>query len=156
MKKIGEYTARGIVSEDDTTDGNPQKISLFDGRFDTAYRITDFKIWGSDWSADNNPDAIGKLSKNAIGSGGTTAFMRADDDNQIAWAVTGGSVESGHVVFNDSIVDHDNLVVEDLYVYVRNRGGSSLPINYLVTMEKYEISDWQGALAMARDRADGE
>ena len=129
---------------------------MFDGRFDTAYRITDFKIWGSDWSADNNPDAIGKLSKNDDGSTAQASFFRADDDNQIAWAVTGGSVESGHVVFDDSIVDLDNLVVEDLYVYVRNRGGNALPVNYLVTMEKYEISDWQGALAMARDRAQGD
>ena len=156
MKLLGHYTARGIVTEAETEAGTPQLIPLYDGSFLTAYRITEFKIWGSDWSADNNPDAIGKLSTNAIGSTGAASFMRADDDNQIAWAVTGGSVDSGHVVFDDSIVDNDNLVIEDLYVYVRARGGSASPINYLVTMEKYSISEEQGALLMARDRADGE
>ena len=155
MKKIGEYTARGIVSEDDTTDGNPQKISLFDGRFDTAYRITDFKIWGSDWSADNNPDAIGKLSKNAIGTTGGANFLRADDDNQIAWAGMQGDTDS--ISYVDSIIDRDNLVIEDLYVYVRGRSATtSQAINYLVELDKYEISESQGALMMARDRADGE
>ena len=37
MKKIGEYTAKGIVSEDNTTAGTPQKIPLFDGSFTVSY-----------------------------------------------------------------------------------------------------------------------
>ena len=55
-----------------------------------------------------------------------------------------------------SIVDPDNLVVEDLYVYGHTTGTQADAINYLVRMEKYEITDWQGALAMARDRAQGD
>ena len=158
MKKIGEYTARGTVSEDDTFAGNPHKITLFDGKFTTAYKVTEFYIWGSDWSASANPDVIGKLSKNGIGSGGAGSFMRADDDNQIAWAVSSGGTDAGGGGgFNDSIIDPDNLIVEDLYVYARtSQSGTADPINYLVVMEKYEISDWKGALSMARDRADGE
>ena len=157
MKKIGFYTARGIVSETNTEDGLPQKIPLFDGRFDTGYRVVSFKIWGSHWgSSSTNPDVIGKLSKNAIGSTGASTFMRADDDNQIAWATSGGGLDGGSVPFAESIIDPDNLIVEDLYVYARCTGGSDNAVNYLVEMEKYEISDWQGALAMARDRADGE
>ena len=45
MKKIGEYTARGILSEADTEAGNPQQIPLFDGSFKTAYRVKEFYIW---------------------------------------------------------------------------------------------------------------
>ena len=154
MKKIGEYTARGIVSEEDTTDGNPQKIPLFDGRFDTAYRVVEFRIWGSSFAGGNDADCVGKLSKNAIGTTGNANFLRADDDNQIAWAASQGDVD--HFITAPAIVDPDNLVVEDLYVYVRSRGTNTFAVNYLVIMEKYEITDWQGALAMARDRADGE
>lgn len=158
MKKIGEYTARGVVSEDDTTNGNPQKIPLFDGRFDTAYRVVDFRIWGTDWSSATNPDVIGKLSKNDVGSAGAGAFMRADDNNQIAWAVSQGSSDAGGGPFNEGpIIDPDNMVVEDLYVYARGLNTTTTdPINYLVVMEKYDISDWQGALTMARDRAQGD
>ena len=94
MKKIGEYTARGIVSEDDTTNGNPQLIPLFDGRFDTAYRVIEFKIWPASWDSNSNPDVIGKLSKNDDGAVSQANFMRADDDNQIAWAGTAGSTET--------------------------------------------------------------
>ena len=152
MKKIGMYTARGIVSEAETTSGEPQKITLFDGLFTTGYRVVDFKIWSSDYNSSSNPDCIGKLSKNPFGSTGAPTFFRADDDNQIAWATSAGSGDGG-LGFGDSIIDPDNLVVEDLYVYARTSGTSTNAINYLVIMEKYNISDWQGALAMARDKA---
>ena len=154
MKKIGEYTARGIVTETDTEAGTPQKIPLFDGSFKTAYRVTSFKIWGSNFSSTSiNPDVLGKLSKNDIGSTGASTFFRADDDNQIAWATSASGLESGGSPFAESIIDLDNMIVEDLYVYVRSLGANTIAVNYLVTMEKYEITDWQGALTMARDRA---
>ena len=95
MKKLGMYTARGTVSEDDTASGNPQLIPLYDGSFKTAYRVVEFKIWGSDYGASANPDCIGKLSKNAIGSTSATSFMRADDDNQIAWSTSGSGTDAG-------------------------------------------------------------
>ena len=153
MKKIGEYTARGIVSESETEAGTPQKIPLFDGSFETAYRITGFQIWGSDMTS-SNTIAAGKLSKNDNGSTARTSFFRADDDNQIAWAVTVATTDGGTSGgFGDpAIIDLDNLVVEDLYVYVRGNSNTT-PINYIVTMDKYQITDWQGALTMARDRA---
>tara|TARA_Y100000593_G_C4216504_1_gene289491 strand:+ start:344 stop:820 length:477 start_codon:yes stop_codon:yes gene_type:complete len=157
MKLIGQYTARGIVSEADTEAGNPQKIPLFDGSFETAYRVIEFKIWGS--QADNNtsPDCIGKLSKNDDGVTTATNFFRADDDNQIAWAISGfGTDGSNAGTFSESIIDPDNLIVEDLYVYARTASTNTDATNYLVIMEKYEIDDWQGALAMARDRAQGD
>ena len=158
MKKIGQYTARGTVSEQDTIDGNPHQIPLFDGRFDTAYRVVEFKIWGTDYDGSANPDCIGKLSKNDDGAVAPSVFMRADDDNQIAWATTAAGGQSGtDGGFSESIIDPDNLVVEDLYVYVRSANATTTdPVNYLVILEKYEITDWQGALAMARDRAQGD
>ena len=155
MKKIGEYTARGIVTETQTEAGEPQKIPLFDGRFDTAYRVTGFKIWSSHYDASSSPDVIGKLSKNAIGTTSAANFMRADDDNQIAWAASAGAADSGLGWGEESIIDLDNLIVEDLYVYARSSNAAA-NVNYLVTMEKYEISDWKGALSMARDRAQGD
>jgi hypothetical protein len=158
MKKIGEYTARGIVSEADTAAGNPQLITLFDGRFDTAFRVKEFYIWGSTFSGSVEPDVIAKLSKNDDGVFNSGAnFMRADDDNQIAWATSAASADAGGAPFAESIIDPDNMVVEDLYVYARGLSSvTTQAINYLIVMEKYEITDWQGALTMARDRAQGD
>jgi hypothetical protein len=154
MKKIGEYTARGVVSEDETENGFPHLINLFDGRFDTAYKITSFKIWPT--AVESGNAALGKLSKNDDGSTARATFFRADDDNQIAWAatevVTDGGAAGG---FTEEIIDHNNLVVEDLYVYIRCEDHGNL-VNYMITMDKYEISEWKGALTMAVDRAQGD
>ena len=154
MKKIGEYTARGIVTESDTSAGNPQRIPLFDGSFKTAYRVVEFYVWSSTINNSTNPDVIGKLSKNDDGVASNVNFFRADDDNQIAWASVSGSSDVLSAPFN--VIDKDNLIVEDLFVYALTAGSTTTAINYLVVMEKYEITDWQGALAMARDRAQGD
>ena len=155
MKKIGTYTARGIVTETETEAGTPQLVQLFDGRFDTGYRVIAFKIWAADYGSSSQPDVIGKLSKNPDGVTSATNFFRADDDNQLAWATSAGSTDGG-LGFGDSIVDPDNLIVEDLYVYGRTASASGNKINYLITMEKYEFSTAKGALTMARDRAQGD
>ena len=157
MKKIGEYTARGIVTEENTEAGTPQKIPLFDGRFDTGYRVVDFFIWGANYGSSTQPDCLGKLSKNDDGVTTQTNFMRADDGNQLAWAWFDASTDTGGGFGEPSrIIDPDNMIVEDLYVYGRSNSGSTSSINYMVILEKYDITDWQGALTMARDRAQGD
>ena len=155
MKKIGEYTARGIVRETETEAGGMQRIPLFDGRFDTGYRITGFYIWSSSYSDSTTADVMGKLSKNDDGVTAASNFMRADDNNQLAWAgAIGGSDQFENFA---TIIDRDNMVIEDLYVYARVTSGSqATAINYLIEMDKYDITDWQGALTMARDRAQGD
>ena len=151
MKKIGEYTARGTVSEDETEDGQPDRITLFDGRFDTGYVVTDFKVWTSNVLA--GTAAAAKLSTSGTSNTARSSFFRANRIDEIAWAVTEMTTDGGTSGgFADVIIDPDNLVVEDLYVYVRCETHET-PINYLITMEKYEISDWKGALTMAKDRA---
>jgi hypothetical protein len=154
MKKIGEYTARGIITEDQTEAGEPQRIPLFDGSFKTAYRVVKFYIWGANYGSSTQPDCIGKLSTKDNDPTSATNFMRADNDNQIAWGFWGATTDSASGGTPPSIIDKDNLIIEDLFVYGRSNSGGTSAINYMVELEKYEITDWQGALAMARDAAD--
>ena len=145
MKKIGEYTTRGRLME-----GTEDKITLFDGRFDTGYRITEFTVWASDVSSSSN-DVCARLSTEALGAMPSSGnMMDAGDNVQIAWA----GIQAGTAGFNNpgSIVDPDNMIVEDLFIAGQS-GGSSIEINYLITMEKYEFSDWKGALTMVRNRS---
>jgi hypothetical protein len=151
MKKIGTYTARGIVTEAETDAGEPQKIPLFDGKFTTGYRVTRFQVWGST-IVGSGGFVAGKLSKNEFGVTSNVDFFRADDDNQIAWSQSAGATDGGAHTMGDFIIDRDNMIVEDIYVYGRaNVAGDE--VNYLIEMDKYEISDWKGALTMARDKA---
>ena len=150
MKLMGSYTARGT-----TVEGTPTRIRVYQGTNKIAYRVIDFKIWSSDYDASSSPDVVGKLSKNGIGVTAAEDFMRADDDNQIAWAASAGSGDGGLGFGEGPVIDKENLVVDDLYVYGRSSNANAL-INYLVVMEKYNVDGWRGTLEMARDEFDGE
>ena len=147
MKKIGSYTCRGFVNN-----GSVDKIELFDGRFDTAYRVTKFVIFIYD--PDNSGlDGYGTLSTEP-NLGTTTAGTQwlATEKNQIGWASmpsNGSATGPPGTPFN--LVDRENLVVEDLYIYGEmNAAGGG--VNYYIEMDKYEIADWEGALTLARNK----
>ena len=148
MKKIGEYTARGRTDEPTVSDG--QRIILFDGRFDTGYKVVEFKIWSSDYGTAADPDVIGKLTTVQSGNNNADGFMDASNNTEIAWAGGSGNAES--LLDIPSIVDPDNLVIEDLFIHARGQT-AGVPINYYIRMEKYEFSDSVGALAMVRNRS---
>jgi hypothetical protein len=151
MKKIGEYTVRGQITEAASEAGSPFEITLFDGRFDTGYRIKEFYAWGANISSSSAPDVTAKLCTSANCTTSATAFLNAQDQREIAWAGSAGSTDT---VFNapmGGVIDPDNMVVEDLYIYARS--SAETEVNYMIVMEKYDITDWQGALIMAKDRA---
>ena len=141
MKKIGEYTARGQMEE-----STEVKIQLFDGRFDTAYKVVDVRALSGDVGSSGDDGSV-RLSTAPIGPMPTSGDMIDFSDNrQIAWAGFNGASNGFDAA--PAVIDPDNLVVEDLYI--SGQHGGSDPINYIIYMEKYDISEWQGALAMVR------
>ena len=48
-----------------------------------------------------------------------------------------------------SIIDPDNLVIQDLFLYPDANNNT----NYLIKLEKYQFTDSLGALAMVRNRS---
>ncbi len=143
MKKIGEYTCKGQGVINTT-----ERIVLFDGRFDTAYRVTKFVVTPA--NPYGNYDAFGLLSVNDE-SAGTGNEWDWDTNDQIAWSAWGASA-TGAADTSHSFVDPDNLVVEDLFIHF-GVGTDNQDVNYMIHLEKYSISDWQGALAMVRNRS---
>ena len=143
MKKIGEYTTRGTVTSDDSTN----RIILFDGRFDTGFKIIDFVVAPGD-PTDAAEDCHAKvMTVQSTGSGWNFA-----DVTQIAWASSENRVSMAPS-FGRTIIDPDNLVVENLWL--RGNTAGDAPINYMITMQKYEFNEWNGALAMVRNKAQG-
>jgi len=140
MKKIGEYTARGRVIHRGT-----DRITLFDGCFDTGYKVISFKVFPIDpYTAAS--DVVGVIATEAAAA---TDDWDLADQRQIGWASvdirTGGFAQGG------GTVDPDNFIVEDLYVH--GFSGTGVDINYIITMEKYQTTDWMGALTMVRNSA---
>ena len=136
MKKIGEYTCRGKLTHQVT-----EKIILFDGKFDTAYRVTEFIIAAQ--NIESGRDASGIIFTESSGAD----LWKWEDNTQIAWSASIMINDGGYSPF--TLVDPDNLVVEDLYVRGSENNGGDL--NYFIRMDKYEITDWRGALAMVRN-----
>ncbi len=145
MKKIGDYTCRGQM----TTENEWNRITLFDGRFDTAYRLVYFEIAPYDTKTAGN-DVVAKVATDdsALADGG---LWNWDDNREIAWASSENRVSFGPS-FRPSTIDKDNLIVEDVYVSYGHVTTDS-PVNYILVFEKYDISEWRGALAMVRNRS---
>jgi len=145
MKKIGEYTCRGsIKGNNDLNTAQQERISLFDGSFGTAYKVIEFKLLTMD------AESYGILATEDLGiAGGILARSQdAADNRQIAWASSPVNSADG-----DEYVDTDNLIVEDLFVNLASTAVVSAKISYAIKLEKYSVSDWQGALAMVRSKS---
>ena len=145
MKKLGEYTCRGLMN----TENEFNRIILFDGRYDTAYRLVEFRICPQDVKTAAN-DVTGKVvtDDSASDDGGNWDWS---DNREIAWCSTETRVSFGPS-FTNSTVDPDNLIVEDCFVTYGHVSTDS-PVNYFMRFEKYDISEWRGALAMVRNQS---
>lgn len=143
-KKLGQpYTIRGMLDVNETN----RRIQLFDGRFDTAFRVESFSVMA------NNPLLTHEFFV-VVSTDELAVVNQCDfaDNAQIAWATW--NAPSGYTPSHVNFIDPDNLVVEDLYL--TNLGSTDATfINYIITMQKYEISEWKGALSMVRNRSQG-
>jgi hypothetical protein len=139
MKQVGDiYTARGQGAV-----GTVERITLFDGKFDTAFRLVSIEI--SESEPQGSREAWIKV-------------MTEEADHTDTWD-WGSNTEIGWACWNtptltrwgyNTFVDPDNLIVEDVFI---NFSGTDGPVNYMMTFQKYDISEWRGALAMVRNRS---
>lgn len=146
MKKLGMYTARGQITEA----GGAQRVQLFDGRFDTGYKVVEFHAWGGDMSASSNVDVSAKLATDPEVETAATNFFNAGDNREIAWASSAGSADTAFNAPPGSVIDPENMVIEDLWV-VGRAPVNTAPINYMIVMEKYDIGLNVGAYTMVRN-----
>jgi hypothetical protein len=143
MKKIGDlYTVKGKGLMNTI-----ERIMLFDGSFSTAYKLVKAEIANTDPFAGEEISFKVKLEEGTVGSAWDWA-----SNTQIAWAQANTPTNSrfGYKEY----VDPDNLIVEDVFIDFGSATAGA-EINYMLTFQKYDISDWQGALAMVRNRSQG-
>ena len=146
MKKVGEYTVRGQIGHN-----VEERITLFDGRFDTGYMVKKFYLYPNTGIGAGN-DSFGVLytESGTVANGLSWDF---GENEQIGWAAGIFSGASAFASDGNGLVDPDNLIIEDLFV-IANHAGSGTT-GYMIVMEKYEFTDWKGALAMVRNKSQG-
>jgi len=137
MKSERIYTARGKILA-----GDVEKITLFDGKFDTAYRILDFSIAPQDILTSEQCMIKMMTESKAHNTGWYWA-----DNREVGWAAWNVPINSRFGEYNR--VDKDALIVEDLFLDCSADTGEY--VNYMITLEKVKVSDWLGALAMVRN-----
>lgn len=137
MKSIRDYTIRGTVLV-----GEVKRIQLFDGAFDTGYKIKKFVIAPKDV---NDSEKIQAKLTTEDHDHQTSWFWNRT--SEIGWAAWNTPTNSRAGQFD--LVDHDAIVVQDLFI--DGTGDSGEIINYYIEMEKVSISEWEGALAMVKN-----
>tara|TARA_Y100000004_G_C8923992_1_gene416750 strand:+ start:1028 stop:1513 length:486 start_codon:yes stop_codon:yes gene_type:complete len=152
MKSLGKYTARGVITEELTRAGKPQRVRLFDGSFETGYVVKEFYSIPVDFGDNSSPDTVIKLATSPNIAFDIDNFCNPDDAREIAWAGTSGSSGGGWFDQVD-VIDPDNLIIEDLWVYGSMIGADANKIGYLIVLEKFEFSETKGAITMQKDRA---
>jgi hypothetical protein len=145
---MGEiYTCRG---QSTTGLPVPHRINLFDGKFDTGWRVISFRVAPADIDFTTARSVACKL--------GTVDNLNENrwdwsDQREIAWAYTAwdSNAPTAPGIF-PSLVDPDQIIVEDLFFYAdEGSGGASIDVNYFIELEKVSMAEWRGALSMARD-----
>ncbi len=128
------------------------KIQLFDGRFDSGYRVTDFVIAMSNRDDSSTYNASAKLMTEP---GVNNRYWNWSLNTEVAWASTSADANhpNPHAMF--SLTDPDNMIIEDLYIGAVVYDGQNVDVNYMITLEKYDISEWKGALSMVRNKSQG-
>lgn len=136
------HVIKGRIPNDETI-----KVYLYDGKFTTGFRILRFDVAPSNWAVD--PDCYGVLSTEELGIDARN--WNWGDNREKGWAAQAsngggqvGSYFSRHV---------DDVIVEDLYIATHTATGQST--NYMIILEKVNIPEYEGALAIVSNSSQG-
>jgi hypothetical protein len=150
MKQKDLVTMRGTMSARAGAD-HPTKIQLFDGRFDTGYKITRFKIMPYDVDNTNVRNIAAKLSISP--NVDTAQSFDFNDNREIGWSYFGFDA-NGFLTIGEEVIDRDNIIIEDLWIFGWEiAAGTSSLFNYYIEAERVELTDAMGAVTMARNTA---
>jgi hypothetical protein len=121
-----------------------QRITLFDGKFTTGFKVVRFEIWPK--KPLSNLEFSFILSTQQVANIIDNNFQ---DVTQIGWAAT----DTNNTKFQDAaVLDPEAIIIEDLYI--TNRGSTDDTFcNYIIELEKYEFTAWDGASNMVRNQS---
>jgi len=146
QKKIGDIiTMKGTVGQN----VNGHELQLFDGCYDTGYKILEFYI------APKTPATAQEWICKLTTSNSAVSITNWDwaDVQEIGWASWG--IPSAGSGMDFYLIDRDNMIIENLYLSTYQPTGDAGEINYFLTLQKYKISAWDGALNMVTNLSQG-
>jgi hypothetical protein len=152
MKQKDRVTLRGQILTRAGPEA-PQKLQLFDGKFDTGYRITKFVIMPEDM--DNTSSRIFAAKIGISPNIGDARDFNWQDNRELAWAVT--TFDANGISITGPVnlpTDYNSIVIEDLYLYSWEvASGQAVNLNYFIELERVELTDAMGAVTMSSYKA---
>jgi len=148
VKYVSSHILRGQI-DTGTYNGSENRIQLFDGQFDTGFKVVEFKI--SPVQPLSNHDLVSVLSTHENSALGEYDFSNQE---QVAWAQYGIWHDTGLFAVRDDIIDEDNMIVMDLWINSYTTGDAT-QMNYYIKLDKYNFSSWEGALSIVRNQSQG-
>jgi hypothetical protein len=139
MKVIGHYNLRGRINDYDYD--KPLALLLDYGNMKVAYRVTSFLVTMPE-AKTSGDDCFAKLGT-TDGCDPTADHWFWDDNREIAWTHSNVSATGRrglNFIPTEGIIESDNLVVEDLYLYISSDSSTETSVNYMIDMEKLRVS----------------
>jgi len=139
MKVLGHYSLRGRIMSDQWN--TPIELMLDYGDNNVAYRVTSLMV-NMPGALVTGDDAYAKLATtDEVFPTASSWFW--DDNREIAWAQSNVSA-SGRRAMNsmpwNGVIDGDNLIVGDMFLFIASDSGSETSVNYKIEMEKLQVS----------------
>jgi len=133
-------------------DYEPDRIILFDGRFDTAFRVIQFIIAPNKITGNSDVSCNAKLTTEDPTTFGSFGDWDWQDSREIGWA-SWYQYSTNKPDNQQAIIDPENLIIEDLWVCAKSlEDGDDMGVNYMIVMEKYKIRQEEGTLTYIRNR----
>ena len=147
MKRVkgGLKVVKGQITMN-THSGAENRIQLFDGKFTTGYRITEFRIVPK--SPQNQEEVIAVVSTEPRGAVPST--LDFSNNEEVAYSLWNVPNQTEHSSWN--WVVPDNMAVQDLWVSNYTTGDDT-HLNYYLILEKYEFAAWDGAATLVRNQS---
>ena len=139
MKRIsdGRKVLRGQITMN-TYNGLENRIQLWDGKFTTGYRIVEFKIIPK--SPQNQEEVLSIISTEP--RSGVPSNFNLSLNQELAYATWNVPNQTEYSFWN--LIVEGNMAIEDLWISCYTTGDDPL-LNYYIVLEKYSMSDWEGA-----------
>jgi len=126
-----------------------KRIQLWDGDYTKAYIVREFKVAFSSRLSTSVETVSAKLSLEDVGNNREWFW---GDDREIAWATAAADANTVSVANNDTVIDPDHIVVEDLFIGAYSYTDTE-EICYLIVLEAVDVSEFEGTLAIINQKA---
>lgn len=132
-------TLRGTLADTEV-----QRLIVDDGRLNHGWRIVAFYVAGNGVSS---AEISAKITTDE--SQAASASWNWSDSQEIAWASTRQTAESTWGGW-ESAIDPDRVVLTDAFITGNSSTGTD--INYMILLEKVELTDDESILALIKER----